>query len=231
VLSPAERADLRRTWMPAVLTDLERKILDYMVRYLRMNTYQPSIREIGEEFDIKSTKTVSEHLGALAEKGYLERDPSRSRGVRILGVDLSPETVSVPCFMALPDSRNGFISDGVDAYYSVDRRMAGAKGCYFLRARGDAFRAAGIESGDFVLVEPADPGEVRDGDLVVAHSGEAPGLFRYARNGRTHSLRSSAADQKPLLSELWEELQITGRVTGLYRRFDGVAVPVSATAH
>ena len=67
------------------ITEIERKILDFMVHYLRSNTYQPSIREIGERFGIKSTKTVSEHLQALADKGFLERDPSRSRGVKILG--------------------------------------------------------------------------------------------------------------------------------------------------
>ena len=32
------------------LTEIERKILDFMVQYLRANTYQPSIREIGERF-------------------------------------------------------------------------------------------------------------------------------------------------------------------------------------
>ena len=48
--------------MPPNLSEIERKILDYMVGYLRENTYQPSIREIGERFGIKSTKTVSEHL-------------------------------------------------------------------------------------------------------------------------------------------------------------------------
>ena len=49
------------------LTEIGRRILDFMVLYLRTNTYQPSIREIGERFAIKSTKTVSEHLQALAE--------------------------------------------------------------------------------------------------------------------------------------------------------------------
>ena len=93
--------------MPPNLTDLERKILDYMVDYLRSNTYQPSIREIGERFGIKSTKTVSEHLQALADKGFLERDPSRSRGVKILGMDLNAQAVSVPCFSKLPQDRGG----------------------------------------------------------------------------------------------------------------------------
>ena len=217
--------------MPAVLTDLERKILDYMVRYLQANTYQPSIREIGEEFDIKSTKTVSEHLRALAAKGYLERDPSRSRGVRILGVDLSPETVSVPCFVTLPDARSGFASDGVEAYYQVDRRMAGANGCYFVRARGSEFEGVGVEKGDFILVEPASLTDARDGDLVVVRRASGPGLFRYLRNGSAYVLRPGTADGDAVRVEDPGEVDVTGRVAGLYRRFDETAVPVSATAH
>jgi len=217
--------------MAAVLTDIERRILDYMVRYLRMNTYQPSIREIGEAFDIKSTKTVSEHLGALAEKGYLERDPSRSRGVRILGVDLGPETVSVPCFLAPPDDHEGFRSDGVDAYLSVDRRMAGGKGCYFLRTRGEGLRGLGIENGDLVLVEPIDGVGVRDGDLVVARRDGTSGLYRYVRNGPLHVLRCDGSGEAPVSGERLEDLHVSGRVAGLYRRFGAVSVPLGATAH
>ena len=84
-------------------TEIERRILDYIESYLRRNTYQPSVREIGARFGIKSTKTVSEHLKALAAKGYLERDPSRSRGARIVGLDLNAETLSVPCYSRIPN--------------------------------------------------------------------------------------------------------------------------------
>jgi repressor LexA len=72
--------------MPKPLTSLERRILDFIVEYLRRNTYQPSIREIGSRFGIKSTKTVSEYLQSLADKGWIERDSSRSRGVRVIGL-------------------------------------------------------------------------------------------------------------------------------------------------
>ena len=76
-----------------LLSNIELKILEFMIGYLRENTYQPSIREIGQEFGIRSTKTVSEHLQSIADKGFLERDPSRSRGVKILGIDIGTETV------------------------------------------------------------------------------------------------------------------------------------------
>ena len=116
------------------LIEIERKILDFMVQYLRANTYQPSIREIGERFGIKSTKTVSEHLQALADKGFLERDPSRSRGVKILGVDLSAETVSVPCYGEVPNAHGARVA--ADMHLSVDRRMGGERGCFIVRADG-----------------------------------------------------------------------------------------------
>jgi repressor LexA len=217
--------------MPAALTDLERKILDYMVHYLRAHTYQPSIREIGEEFDIKSTKTVSEYLGAIAEKGYLERDPSRSRGVRILGVDLSPQTISVPCFSTLPDDRTGFASDGIEAYYSLDRRMVGAKGCYFVRARGSEFEGVGILEGDLLLIEPTSLSAVREGDLVVVRKPDGVQLFRYARDGYRHLLRPAVADSPAISVDTPEQMEIVGRGSGVFRRFRESMVPVSPTAH
>jgi repressor LexA len=217
--------------MPAALSDLERRILDYMVRYLRANTFQPSIREIGEEFGIKSTKTVSEHLRALDEKGYLDRDPSRSRGVRLLGVDLAPQTVSVPCYPSLPDARTRLVSDRIEAYYSLDRRLAGAKGCYFVRAQDREFKGVGVERGDFLLVEPVDPSRVKEGDLVVVHLGDGPGLYKFGRNGRNVFLQPARDGSEPLLVENSGDLEITGKVTAVLHRLEEAPVPVSPTAH
>lgn len=218
--------------MPAVLNDIERKILDYMVRYLRSNTYQPSIREIGEEFGIRSTKTVSEHLRALAQKGYLERDPSRSRGIRILGVDLSPDTVSIPCFSDLPDTVSGFASDGVEAYLAMDRRMGGGRGAYFVRVRTAALSGLGVDAGDLLLVEPAGVKELRHGDLAVVRLNAQPELFRVRTAGGRMSLRSGAPDAEPVVVEAPDRLDVAGRVTALYRRLDDAPVATTPpTAH
>lgn len=216
--------------MPAVLNDLERQILDYMVRYLRTRTYQPSIREIGAEFGIKSTKTVSEHLKALAEKGYLERDPSRSRGVRILGVDLNPDTVSVPCYNRLPDPEAGRRTDGVESYFAMDRRIAGAKGAYFVRARGAEFAGAEIHKGDLMLVEPAGPDTVEHGAVVVASVGEGPALYRYLQEGRGVKL-DPVSGGETLAVEDPARLPVTGQVTAIHRRLDGAGIPRKKTAH
>src|SRR5690606_16697287 len=133
-----------------------------MVQYLRSNTYQPSIREIGERFGIKSTKTVSEHLQALAEKGFLERDPSRSRGVRILGMDLNPDAVSLPCFRDLGEVR-GVRPDRAEGFLTLDRRLAPTRGAFVVRANGDGLAVLGVAEGDYLLVEPASIEAVEEG--------------------------------------------------------------------
>ena len=84
--------------MPEPLTQLERRVYHYMIDFLAENTYQPSIREIAKKFRIKSTKTVSDLLHALANKGYIERDESRSRGVRLLGYAAAGATQPVPYY-------------------------------------------------------------------------------------------------------------------------------------
>ncbi len=216
---------------PQPLSEIERKILDFMVQYLRANTYQPSIREIGERFGIKSTKTVSEHLQALADKGFLERDPSRSRGVKILGVDLSLQAVSVPCFDQMPEDRAGFRPDRAPFHLSLDRRLAGEKSVAFVRAGSSDLAVLGVQEGDYVLIEPAAFDELEDGDVVVARLGSGSLFHRMSTNGKGVRLESLRAGGEITAVEDPERLQILGRVTAFYRRLDGSAGPLNLTQH
>jgi len=210
------------------LTDIERKILDYMVQYLRANTYQPSIREIGERFGIKSTKTVSEHLQSLADKGFLERDPSRSRGVKILGVDLGTDTVSVPCFADMPEgeAKNG----SPEMYVSIDRRLGGEDGAFFVRARAGDLAVLGVNEGDFVLVTPTTFDDVESGSIVVARVGAGSLFHRFMKNGKGLHLEALRPGGDTTVVEDAHDLTLIGRVTGLYRRLDDAAA-LNLTQH
>jgi len=84
--------------MTEPLTAMEQRVYQYLLDFLAENTYQPSIRDIGKRFQIKSTKTVSDLLGSLAAKGFIERDPSRSRGVRIVGYSAVGGTQPIPYY-------------------------------------------------------------------------------------------------------------------------------------
>ena len=209
------------------LTEIERKILDFMVQYLRDNTYQPSIREIGERFGIKSTKTVSEHLQSLAEKGCLERDPSRSRGVKILGVDLNADTVAVPCFSKVPvDGAN----PKPEAFVSMDRQLGGEDGAFMVRASAGDLAVLGVAEGDLVLVSPATIDDIEDGSVVVAEVGDASAFHRFTSNGKGVCLEALQPGGERTLVEDVDSLRILGRVTGFYRRMDEVGT-LNLTQH
>ncbi len=208
-------------------TDIERKILDFMVQYLRTNTYQPSIREIGQRFGIKSTKTVSEHLQALADKGCLERDPSRSRGVKILGVDLSAETVSLPFFSRMPD--DGILDS--DVQIAIDRKLAGGGGGFFVRAGANDLALLGVHEGDYVLVESMALEDVDDGAIVAARIGSGAWFHRLTRNGTGVHLESLRPGGEPTVVPDPGLLVLRGRVTAFYRRIDESAGALNLTQH
>ena len=217
--------------MEQSITEIERKILDFMVHYLRSNTYQPSIREIGERFGIKSTKTVSEHLQALADKGFLERDRSRSRGVKILGVDLSAQTVSVPCYHELPQGRGRLRTEQAEMHLTLDRRLSGSKGSFFVRASGPELAPLDLNEGDYLLVEPATIDELAEGSIVVARVDDGPSFYEFSKNGHSVFLTPAKGDGEAKAIEDPEKLHLIGRVVALYRRFDDASMLVTTTAH
>lgn len=196
--------------MPKPLTNLERRILDYLVEYLRKNTYQPSIREIGRRFGIKSTKTVSEYLQSLADKGWVERDPSRSRGVRLIGLDMNPETVTVPRFSGSTAKHQ----DSVVEEFELDRKLAGGSGTFCITMNGDSLAADGIRDGDLLLVEPAEVGELEEGDLVFVRLGVGPNVRRVAReNGSVRLTCGNAPEAEDVARGM-----IGGRIISVVRR-------------
>lgn len=196
--------------MSKPLTSLERRILDYIVEYLRRNTYQPSIREIGSRFGIKSTKTVSEYLQSLADKGWIERDSSRSRGVRVIGLDMHPSTVTVP------QRENGTQHEA----FEMDRRIAGGAGTFMVGVCADPSAPEGIREGDLVLVEPVPVSEIEDGDLVVVRSAGGSMVRRAVRRGHEMLLDPGAAEM--------HSYEISGRATSVVRR---LRVPAGITAN
>ncbi|HEV2148122.1 MAG TPA: transcriptional repressor LexA [Longimicrobiaceae bacterium] len=205
--------------MPEPLSKIEKRILNYLVDYLRQHTYQPSIREIGKRFGIKSTKTVSEHLQALADKGYIERDASRSRGVKIVGMNLAPDVVSVPSYGKIAAGRPALLRDNVREEFEIDRKLAASADSFLLEVRGDSMEAMGIFAGDLVLVEPADEGEVENGEIVAARvDGDATVKRYFASEGKV-VLEPANPDYAPILVHEHNDFTVLGRVTGLFRRF------------
>lgn len=200
--------------MPEPLSAQERQVLDWLVEYVRHHTYQPSIREIGAEFDIKSTKTVSELLQSLADKGWVQRDPSRSRGVKLLGLQLDADVVSVPHIdIHLSDPS---LDDPLESL-ALDRKLAASAGCFLISMVGDEMRDAGIRDGDLLLIEPVPLEELEDGDLAVSRMDGETTVRRFERRGGGRIVLE-AAGGVPAIMTTAGALEVQGRVGAVIRR-------------
>jgi repressor LexA len=203
--------------MSEPLTQLERRVYHYMIDFLAENTYQPSIREIAKKFRIKSTKTVSDLLHALERKGFIERDESRSRGVRIIGFAAAGATQPIPYYgrihagepTLLPEHRRGFIT--------VDRRFLPSDDTYFLKVKGDSMVGRGILDGDFVMVNPSQPS--KDGDIVAARLADDATVKVLTHRGPTVVLEPANEADRAIEVGPRDDFAVLGVVTGIFRPF------------
>src|ERR1700760_895903 len=68
--------------MADALTQRQREILDFISASIVERGFPPTLREIGEHFQIRSTNGVNDHLKALEKKGHLRREDLKSRAMR-----------------------------------------------------------------------------------------------------------------------------------------------------
>lgn len=204
--------------MPEPLTPTERKVYHYLIDFLSEHTYQPSVRDIGREFQIKSTKTVSELLQSLAKKGYIERDPSRSRGVRLLGFQTSRRTQPVPYFGRIAAGEPSLVPEHRLGYITIDRRFVPSENCFFLRVMGDSMVGRGLFDGDYVMIEPNVP--LTDGDMIAARIGEEATIKTLERrDGKVRLVPANPDEPVRTYDPATEDIALLGRVCFIFRAF------------
>ncbi len=164
--------------MSEPLTQLEQQVYHFMIDFLAENTYQPSVREIARRFSIKSTKTVSDLLHSLESKGYIKRDESRSRGVRLLGYSGAGATQPVALYTTIGAGVSQPSEEHREGFITVDRRFLPGPDVYWIKASGQGVPARGILPGDYVMVSPSS--KATDGDVVAVHTGSQVAVKMFA---------------------------------------------------
>ena len=214
--------------MAEPLTPIERKVYHYLIDFLAENTYQPSIREIGKRFRIKSTKTVSDLLQSLAEKGYIERDPSRSRGVRLLGFAAAGRTQPVPVYGKVHAGEPSLVAEHRQGYLTVDRRFVPNDDVFFLRIKGDSMTGRGIQDADYVLVNPSV--RATDGQIVAARIGGDASVKTLTHRGASIVLEPAGSGEREVVVGPHDDFAVLGVVCGVFRPFyDAESNPETAT--
>lgn len=214
------------------LGERHHRILEFLQQYQRENKYPPSIREIGEKTGITSTSVVNYYLDQLEKKGLIERDRKISRGVRLAGMNGSPDTLRIPILgpiaagLPLPelDPTVSYMTDSEANAVDIARSLLPSKekgdGLYALEVRGESMIDAMINDGDIVVLRPAS--DARNGEMVAVwlpRDNEATLKYFFKEKDR-YRLQPANPTMKPIFVKKSEPLEIKGKVVMVIRRME-----------
>ncbi|MGI8546915.1 MAG: transcriptional repressor LexA [Gemmatimonadaceae bacterium] len=203
--------------MSEQLTKLESSVYQYLLDFTAEHTYQPSIRDIGKQFQIKSTKTVSDLLQSLARKGVIERDPSRSRGVRLLGFAGAARSTPVPYYGRIHAGEPSLLPEHREGYITMDRRFLPSEQVFFLKVKGESMIGRAIENGDFVMIDPVAKAE--DGSIIAARLGDEASVKTLTHEGSTVVLKPANPADRDISVGPQDDFSVLGVVCGVFRPF------------
>ena len=198
------------------LTGRQKEILEYIEKMITEHGKSPTIREIGEKFNISSTNGVRAHLEALMKKGYIRRQKLISRGIDLVR-SLAGPVRNVPVVGAVPAGNPITAIENIEGELAIDTSFLPGGETFTLRVEGDSMRDAGIFDGDYVLVKKQK--SANSGEIVVAVIGEEATVKRYYPEGERIRLQPENETYDPIwVDRKSPEFYIAGKVVGLMRR-------------
>jgi repressor LexA len=209
------------------LTERQEEILRSLIRWMREHGYPPTIRELGREVGLASTRSVSDHLVRLEELGFIRRHRDQSRAIEILrepdGAFAVPEgsrssitRIEVPIVGEVAAGNPILAVENIDGTLELDPSLVRDSRAYFLRVRGESMIEASICDGDLVLIQPQQ--EAANGEIVVVMIDDEATLKRfYRRDGYIELRPENASMASILVTPEMGEVRVLGRPVGVWR--------------
>lgn len=198
------------------LTNRQKQILGFIEEKINSSGLPPTIREIGQRFQITSTNGVRSILDALEVKGFIRRRKLVSRGIELVKRGVVNFT-RVPLVGAVPAGLPIMAVENREAEIAVDTSFLPSEEVFCLRVKGESMVNAGIYDGDFVLVDKT--AEPLRGDIVVAVIGDEATVKKfYPDRGRVRLEPQNEAFGPIIVEKNTPGFYIAGRVVGLMRR-------------
>jgi repressor LexA len=204
-------------------SDIQRRMYEFIVGYIKTEGMPPTNREIGREMNIASTGHVDYHLTMLEKKGLITRQQKKSRGIK-----LTKTVQGVPVMGAIAAGKPLDIFSDPDQRIDMGRELE-QEDHYALIVKGSSMIEDHICDGDYVVVKPQLSCE--SGDIVVAvhlqegTTGSAT-LKRFYQEKEHNRIRLQPANSEldPIYipkSEWDREWQIQGKVVAIFRNCGG----------
>lgn len=196
----------------------QQEILDYMKNEILNRGFPPSVREICEAVNLKSTSSVHSHLEALEKNGYIRRDATKPRAIEIIDDYFNlvrREVVNVPLVGTVAAGQPILAVENIDAYFPIPAEYMPNEQSFMLTVKGDSMINAGIFDGDQVLVKQQATAE--NGDMVVVLIDDSATVKTFYKENGYYRLQPENDNMEPII--ITGNLQILGKVFGVFRFF------------
>ncbi len=197
------------------ITAKQQQILDYIKDEILKKGYPPTVREIGETVQLKSTSSVHSHLETLEKNGYIKRDPTKPRAIEICDDSFQlvrTEMVSLPVIGNVAAGEPILAEENIEEYFPVPADVVPRGESFILKVRGDSMINAGIFNGDRVFVNSCNTAS--NGDMVVAMIEDGATVKTFYKENGYIRLQPENDEMDPIIVN---DCQIIGKVFGVFR--------------
>jgi repressor LexA len=200
-----------------MLTEQQKRVLDFIQREQRDKGLTPSTREIQSHFRFASQTSVMQYIAALERKGFLQRHAGKARA--LITPIQKVRITDVPIYGQIPAGMSALTEQDIEGHVSLDTHSANVSknhGTFALRVRGDSMIGAHILDGDVVILEQSK--EIHNGDIVAALIDGETTLKRYVVDHGRPYLKAENSRYPNLIPA--RELKIQGVMVSLVRRHE-----------
>ena len=194
------------------------EILEYIKNEILNRGFPPSVREICEAVNLKSTSSVHSHLETLEKNGYIRRDPTKPRAIEIVDDNFNlvrRETINVPIIGKVAAGQPLLAVENVEGYFPIPSEYMPNNKAFMLVVQGDSMVNAGIFNGDYVVVEQQPTAE--NGQKVVALIDDSATVKTFYKEDGHIRLQPENDSMEPIIVEPDQPFQILGKVIGVFR--------------
>ena len=193
------------------MSNKAQEILEFINFTLKNDGYSPSVREICEAVNLKSTSTVQYHLNKLEKKGVINKSDGKSRSLHLNN--------SISEFRSVPIV--GEIAAGLPL--SAEENQIGElpypesnfnDSLIALKVNGDSMIDAGIHDGDLVVVDKSKV--PLNGDIGAFLVMDTEATVKYIDTIRNKKYLIPANKNYENI-EITENISIVGKVVSLFR--------------
>ena len=104
------------------ISDKQKEILEFMKQEILNKGYPPTVRDICEAVNLKSTSSVHAHLETLEKNGYIHRDPTKPRAIEIIDDNFNltrREVVNVPMIGHVAAGEPILAVENIESYFPI----------------------------------------------------------------------------------------------------------------